>query len=172
MQCPQGSFVELRQPLLFDCCHPPGTPVHQCLCMVLVECWWLLAADPGHPRPCLALLRMRGPAGRCPRILAWLREQRIPRAPLLFGSSRTGSSAARPQRVNKQFPLLTARRPFSIDCGRIRGEKQRDKKAARAGTACLIPAFNLPGQRRQPYLAVLLLLHLITAPTAAGRWGS
>lgn len=38
--------------------------------------------------------------------------------------------ASRPQRVNKQFPLLTARRPFTIDCGRIRGEKQRDKKAA------------------------------------------
>lgn len=37
---------------------------------------------------------------------------------------------ARPQRVNKQFPLLTARRLFTIDCGRIRGEKQRDKKAA------------------------------------------
>lgn len=37
---------------------------------------------------------------------------------------------ARPQRVNKQFPLLTAPRLFTIDCGRIRGEKQRDKKAA------------------------------------------
>lgn len=44
----------------------------QCICMVLVGRWWFLAEDPGHPRPCLALLRMRGPAGMWPRIPPWL----------------------------------------------------------------------------------------------------
>lgn len=112
--CGAASALRLLSPCKDARC---STSPASARCRLAAGGFWRRGGSGCH-QPCLAPHRTPGhcgeaahsiavPAGSAARVG---QSSAGPRGPLLFGSSRAGSAAPPvPQRVNKQFPLLTAR---------------------------------------------------------------